>query len=209
MIARPGWHVVVPLKSADVGKSRLGIDADAVRALGVATVLAAAAARRVAEVVVVTADARVAELLSGVPRVRVVHETAARGLRAAIAKGLASIPSGRPRAVLLGDVPALRAADLSVVLAAAGRHPRSYVVDAAGTGTTLVTARPGATWLAAFGRASASRHRALGLHRLPVSIASSVRHDVDTPHQLARARAMAASTIAAVVAGSVIHSGTA
>jgi 2-phospho-L-lactate guanylyltransferase len=209
VIARPGWHVIVPLKSADVGKSRLGIDPAAVRALGVATVLAAAAARGVAELVVVTADKRIAEMLSGMPRVRVVLEHAAHGLRAAIAEGLATVPQGSPRAVLLGDLPALRPGDLSIVLAQAARHPRSYVADAAGTGTTLVTARPGVTWRAAFGRASASRHRALGLHRMPVSIASSVRHDVDTPHQLARARAIAASTISAVVAGSVIHSGTA
>lgn len=199
----------MPLKSADVGKSRLGLDVDAVRALGVATVLAAAAAHRVAQVVVVTADVRMAETLGGVPFVRVVREPAPRGLRAAIASGLATVPAGLPRAVLLGDLPALRPADLSVVLDAAARHPRSYVTDAAGTGSTLVTARAGVRWRAAFGPASASRHRALGLHRQSVSVSSSVRHDVDTLHQLARARAMAASTISAVVAGSVIHSGTA
>lgn len=209
MNARPGWHVVVPLKSADIGKSRLGLGVDGVRALGVATVIAAAAARGVAEVVVVTADDSIVTALAGTHRVRVVLEHNARGLRAAIASGLATVPSGRPRAVLLGDLPALRPADLDDVLAGAAQHPRCFVADAAGTGTTLVTARPSVILRSAFGRGSASRHRALGLRRLDVPLSSSLRHDVDTPRQLERARAMAASTISAVVAGSVIQSGTA
>jgi 2-phospho-L-lactate guanylyltransferase len=188
-----GWHIVVPLKPAASGKSRLGSSERVVRAIGVATVRAAAAAPGVAEVVVVTADPQTADALDRMPRVRVVREHAPRGLRLAIASGLATIPSGTRRAVLLGDLPALRPADLVRALAAAARHPRAFVADAPGTGTTLVTARAGVSWRSAFGRASASRHRALGLVQVPVSLRSSLRHDVDTPRQLARA--IAASTI--------------
>lgn len=186
---RGGWTVVVPLKPATSGKSRLGASESVVRALGVSTVRAAAASAGVTSVVVVTADPTTAADLDGMPRVRVVRELAPRGIRAAISSALATIPAGRRRAVLLGDLPALVPADLSRALVAAASHPRAFVADAAGTGTTLVTARAGVTWRSAFGRGSASRHRALGLHRLPVPRRSSLRHDVDTPAQLARSAA--------------------
>jgi 2-phospho-L-lactate guanylyltransferase len=185
--------IVIPLKPARAGKTRLGTTEKTVRQLGIATVRAAAATPGVREVVVVTADAHTAEILAGMPRVRVVRELAPRGLRLAIASALATVPAGVPRAVLLGDLPGLVPADLSRALAEAARHPRTFVADAAGTGTTLVTAAAGLSWRSAFGRASASRHRALGLLRLPVPLRSSLRHDVDTPRQLAKA--IAASTI--------------
>jgi 2-phospho-L-lactate guanylyltransferase len=184
--------IVIPLKPARAGKSRLGTDEATVRALGVATVRATAVTSGVREVVVVTADSTTADEISGMPRVRVVKELAPRGLRLAIASALATVPAGVPRAALLGDLPGLVPADLARVLAEASRHPRAFVADAAGTGTTLVTAAAGLPWRSAFGRASASRHRALGLRRLAVPLRSSLRHDVDTPRQLARA--IAAST---------------
>lgn len=183
----------MPLKPAASGKSRLGAPEAVVRAIGIATVRAAASAAGVAEVVVVTADPATADALAGMPRVRVVREHAPRGLRLAIASALTTIPSGTRRAVLLGDLPTLRPADLTRALAAAGRHPRAFVADAPGTGTTLVTALPGMVWRSAFGRASASRHRALGLVAVPVPLRSSLRHDVDTPRQLARATAASTS----------------
>lgn len=183
--------LVVPLKPAGAGKSRLGASEDVVRALGLRTVQAAAAAAGVAEVVVVTADAVTADRLAGMPRVRVVREPAPRGLRLAIATALATIPVGGRRAVLLGDLPALVPADLSRALDVADGYARAFVPDASGTGTTLVTAAAGIPWRSAFGRASASRHDRLGLRRLPVPRRSSLRHDVDTPAQLARSSAAA------------------
>lgn len=186
----------MPLKPAATGKSRLGASEAIVRSLGLATVRAASRAAGVHEVVVVTADPVTAEAAVGMPGVRVVREVAPRGIRAAIASALVTVPPGRPRAVLLGDLPGLVPADLAGVLRDAARHPRSYVADAAGTGTTLVTAAAGVAWRAAFGRASASRHRALGLRRIPVPLRSSLRHDVDTPAQLVRlARSSASATI--------------
>jgi 2-phospho-L-lactate guanylyltransferase len=186
---RGEWTIVIPLKPASAGKSRLDTTEQNVRALGRATVRAAAATAGVREVVVVTADSVTAAELAGMPRVRVVRELAPRGIRAAITSALATIPAGAPRAVLLGDLPTLVPADLTRSLADAARHPRSFVADAAGTGTTLVTARGRVAWRSAFGRGSASRHRALGMRRLPVARRSSLRHDVDTPAQLARATA--------------------
>ena len=189
--SRGGWTVVVPLKPASTGKSRLGAAESVVRELGVATVRAASAAAGVTAVVVVTADPATAAALERMPRVRVVREAAPRGIGAAIASGLAIVPLGVRRAVLLGDLPALAPAELSRALASAARHPRGFVADAAGTGTTLVTANARVVWRSAFGRGSASRHRALGLRELRVPRRSSLRHDVDTPAQLARATAAA------------------
>jgi 2-phospho-L-lactate guanylyltransferase len=64
------------------------------------------------------------------------------------------------------------------------------VPDAEGTGSTLVTARPGVAWAAAFGAGSFARHTALGCAPLPVPAASTLRRDVDTAEQLADAAAL-------------------
>ena len=67
-----------------------------------------------------------------------------------------------PRAALLGDLPALRPADLAAALEAAASVDRGVVADAEGTGSTLVTARAGVAWASAFGDGSFARHVALG-----------------------------------------------
>jgi 2-phospho-L-lactate guanylyltransferase len=87
-------------------------------------------------------------------------------------------------AVLLGDLPALQPRELSAALALATRHPLSMVPDAAGTGTTLLTALAGATHVPAFGAGSAAAHRASGYVPLAVAADSGLRTDVDTVHDL-------------------------
>ncbi|WP_313405104.1 NTP transferase domain-containing protein, partial [Aeromicrobium sp.] len=105
------WTVVIPVKPAEVGKSRLdmpGTDRSLLaRAIALDTIEAAA---EVARVIVVTADP-----LIEVAGVQVVVEPAPRGIAAAVTDGLAAAPHGR-RAVLLGDLPALRPADLAEAL---------------------------------------------------------------------------------------------
>jgi 2-phospho-L-lactate/phosphoenolpyruvate guanylyltransferase len=83
---------------------------------------------------------------------------------------------------LLGDLPALRADELALVLTAAGRHERAFVADRDATGTTLLTAAPGVGLEPAFGPASAARHRASGA--IPLNAPASVRTDVDTAADL-------------------------
>lgn len=208
MTATAGWHVVIPVKPATVGKSRLavpGIDRVALaRAIARDTVAAVARAARVAEVVVVTADgpwpdlgARAPEIgretdreaptdpeFAGSPALRFVTESAPSGLDAAVRTGLATLDPGQPRAVLLGDLPALRPSDLDAALALADDMPRGLVADAEGTGSTLVTALPGVGLEPAFGEGSAARHRALGHADLGVQPGSTLRRDVDTLPQL-------------------------
>ncbi len=187
---RDGWSIVVPVKPAALGKTRLtGVsDREALaRALALDTIAAAAATPRVARVIVVTDDAEISRLVEQWPAVDVVAEGDVRGLDAAIALGADEAGQGVPRAALLGDVPALTPHDLDAALALAGRVERGLVPDAEGTGSTLVTARPGAVWVSAFGADSAARHRLLGCADLGVPRDSTLRRDVDTAAQLAQA----------------------
>lgn len=186
-----GWTIIVPVKPAAVGKSRLtdvGTDREALaRAIALDTITAAAAATRVARVIVVTDDARVRTDLRRTRHVEVVAEGDIRGLDAAIALGAAVAGQGTPRAALLGDLPALRPADLDRALELAASVERGLVPDAEATGSTLVTARAGAVWVSAFGEDSAARHRLLGCTDLAIERNSSLRRDVDTAAQLAEA----------------------
>lgn len=192
----PRWVVVVPVKPSARAKSRLDVDgvgrADLARAIALDTLAAATACDLVAQVVVVTDDAALAREAAMIPALRFVPEGDARGLDAAVAAGVAAIdPSGRmPRAALLGDLPALRPADLADALRAAASVPRAVVPDAEGTGSTLVTAGPGTPWESSFGDGSFARHVALGCEPLAIPDASTLRRDVDTADQLDAARVL-------------------
>ncbi len=186
-----GWTIIVPVKPAAVGKSRLidvGTDRESLaRAIALDTITAAAAATRVGRVIVVTDDAGVRAELRRIRDVDVVPEGDIRGLDAAIALGAAAAGQGTPRAALLGDLPALRPADLDRALELAASVERGLVPDAEATGSTLVTARAGAVWVSAFGVDSAARHRLLGCTTLTVERESTLRRDVDTAAQLSAA----------------------
>jgi 2-phospho-L-lactate guanylyltransferase len=187
------WTVVVPVKPAAEGKTRL---TDAVpdrtalaRAIALDTLAAAAAATRVERVIVVTDDPELTTAATRIPKVTAIGEGDERGLDAAIATGMRAAGPA-PRAALLGDLPALRAADLDIALEAAESVERGLVPDAEGSGSTLVTARAGAVWVSGFGEDSAARHRLLGCTDLQILADSTLRYDVDTAEQLAAASAL-------------------
>jgi 2-phospho-L-lactate guanylyltransferase len=90
-------------------------------------------------------------------------------------------------AALVGDLPALRPDELTAALAAAADHPRAFVPDAAGTGTTLLTAAPGVDLHPEFGADSAARH---GRTALPLDAGPGLRQDVDTAADLHAAAAV-------------------
>jgi len=184
------WTVVIPVKPAAHGKSRLtgaGDRAALARAIALDTIEAACA---VCAVVVVTADAEVAAAARALGAT-VVDETAPAGLNAAIAAGVDATGPGH-RAAMLGDLPALRPADLADALRRAAALERTVVADAEGTGSTLVTARAGVPWAAAFGDGSLARHLALGA--VALDAAPSLRRDVDTPAQLEAAARLGLGT---------------
>ncbi|GAA3812626.1 2-phospho-L-lactate guanylyltransferase [Cellulomonas soli] len=190
------WVVVVPVKDAREGKTRLGAALDArervalVRAMALDTVAAAAACTLVARVVVVTADEVVAAEAATLPGVVVVGEPPHAGQRsgldaAALAGASAARASGpAPVAVLLGDVPALQPADLAAALAAAGAHERAVVTDAVGSGTTLLAVGPTTPLDPRFGLGSAHAHQHLGHVALDLPASSTLRQDVDVPDDL-------------------------
>lgn len=190
------WTLVVPLKAAGEAKSRLaawlepGPRRALVRAMLGDTLAAAAAARCVAAIIVVTGDsatARAARRAAGRGMVEVVGEPDPGGLNPAVRAGIDRARLTRPShgvGVLLGDLPALRPADLDGALAQAARHPLGVVPDADGTGTTLLTAAPGVPVDPAFGPGSAQLHLARGHVRLLVASGSGLARDVDVPADL-------------------------
>ncbi|MCI9859058.1 2-phospho-L-lactate guanylyltransferase [Microbacterium proteolyticum] len=189
-----GWTIIVPVKPAAVGKSRLtdvGTDREALaRAIALDTIAAAAAADLVSRVIVVTDDEGVRTEFRRSRIVEVIPEGDIRGLDAAIALGAAVAGQSTARAALLGDLPALLSADLDEALELAASVERGLVPDAETTGSTLVTARAGAVWVSAFGEDSAARHRLLGCTDLAVERDSTLRRDVDTAAQLTQAVAL-------------------
>jgi 2-phospho-L-lactate guanylyltransferase len=183
------WTVVLPLKGGANAKSRLGAPARLATAIALDCLDAVLACDPVGTVVVVTADSRLGELAGAGGALVRPESVPGAGLPAAIRDGLAGI-HGRC-AVLLGDLPALRPADLSTALRLAadrltGELPRPgmvFVPDAEGTGTVLLTALRPADLRPAFGPASAAAHQAAGALRLDVDLAR-LRRDVDTPADL-------------------------
>lgn len=192
------WTLVIPLKPLARAKSRLSDTAgDGVRpglALAFAqdTVSAALACPAVSDVVVVTDDALACRELAALGA-RIVPDTPASGLNAALAHGAATVREMHPRAAvaaLNADLPALRPLELSRVLSAAAEFPRAFLADAAALGTTLLAAAPDQELRPAFGTDSRARHRTSGAQELDLTEVDSVRQDVDTGDDLRAALAL-------------------
>ncbi|HET7399235.1 MAG TPA: 2-phospho-L-lactate guanylyltransferase [Intrasporangium sp.] len=183
--SRP-WWVVVPVKDARVGKSRLaaaaGPDRERLtRAIADDTVRAAASVVGAQRLVLVTADRPLAT--SWAAAGAIVVDDPGRGLNEAISAALGSLALPGPYAALLGDLPALRPADLAAALVAAEQHEQSFVPDADGTGTVL---RCGRSFVPRFGVGSAAAHAADGAARLDLDL-PRLRTDVDDEQSLAAA----------------------
>ncbi|AXI74258.1 MULTISPECIES: 2-phospho-L-lactate guanylyltransferase [Streptomyces] len=192
------WSLVVPLKPLARAKSRLGRAAgESVRprlALAFAqdTVAAALSCARVRDVVVVTDDAAAGAALSALGA-RIVPDSPAAGLNAALAYGARSVRAlapARPVAALNADLPALRPAELARVLDFASAFPRAFLRDAAGIGTTFLSCAGGVELRPAFGGPSAARHLASGAAEIALPGVDSVRRDVDTGEDLRVALAL-------------------
>lgn len=203
--------MIVPVKRLAQAKSRLrdqtGLGAEPSRAheelvlaMVLDTVAAALSSPVVGRVVVISADPEPGEeaALLGAETLPDVPDA---GLNPALAyaaahvrrTGLAGTEPGV--AALTADLPALRESELTEALrqaeqAAGSLGPRvlarSFVADAAGTGTVLLAAPPGAALEPCFGPDSAAAHEASGAIRLSGDW-PSLRRDVDTPADLAEA----------------------
>jgi 2-phospho-L-lactate guanylyltransferase len=183
------WHIVVPVKGGPEAKSRLrapdGVDRLALaRALALDTITVAAATVGPANVVVVSSDHDVVAAVGEIGA-RTLPDPG-RGLDEAVRAGLGALAADQRAAVLLGDVPALRVADLRAALGAADGHDCWFVPDAEGTGTVLLGARAAASARPRFGAGSAARHEAAGHVRLAVGL-DRLRRDVDDEASLGEA----------------------
>ncbi|MCX4819618.1 2-phospho-L-lactate guanylyltransferase [Streptomyces sp. NBC_01142] len=186
------WSLVVPLKPLLLAKSRLAAAADGILrphlALAFAqdTVAAALACPAVRDVAVVTDDPAAAAELAALGA-RIVPDTPAAGLNAALSYGAEAVRAVRPGAAvaaLNADLPALRPEELARVLAGASVFPRAFLTDAAGIGTTLLSAASGMELRPAFGGQSRRRHSASGAAEILLDGVDSVRQDVDTGDDL-------------------------
>lgn len=187
----PAWTVVIPVKRTEIAKSRLAAAYPRhrqalARAFAVDTTAAALRTDGVAEVVVITDDREVAEEVADLGALVVPDEPDA-GLNPALdhAADLAT-RSGHGVAALSADLPALRPDELAAVLRECAVR-RSFVADAAGTGTTLLGAPDGGALDPRFGRDSASAHLVSGAAPVGLDDIDSVRRDVDTAADLAAA----------------------
>ncbi|GGT48735.1 2-phospho-L-lactate guanylyltransferase [Streptomyces purpureus] len=193
-----GWSLVVPLKPLALAKSRLTEAAGArgrprlALAFAQDTVAAALACPEVRDVVLVTDDPVASVALSALGA-RVVPDSPAAGLNAALAHGARAVRESRPGApvaALNADLPALRPSELACVLQAAGQFPRAFLCDAAQIGTTFLSAGPGVELRPAFGGASRARHLSSGAAEIRLTGVDSVRRDVDTGDDLRAALAL-------------------
>ncbi|MEX0426495.1 2-phospho-L-lactate guanylyltransferase [Nocardioides sp. DS6] len=187
--------VLLPVKPPARGKSRLvDLDDEArvalARAFALDTAEACLAAAPVGAVLVVTDDAFFASEVRALG-CAVIPDGVSGDLNGTIVQAAAEARRRWPGLVptaLCGDLPALRPADLAEAVGAVASGTPAYVVDAAGSGTTLYTAAYDA-FRPSFGIDSARLHREGGATPIPGDLAS-LRHDVDTLDDLRAARAL-------------------
>jgi 2-phospho-L-lactate guanylyltransferase len=192
---RNEWTAVIPVKRLGWAKSRLrGAVPDAwhqdlALAMVRDTVTAVLACPDVAQLLVVTDDRAAAAAVTELGA-RAVPDSPGGGLNAAMRFGADVVAglSGR-RAVLAGDLPALRPEELGAALRGARR--RSFVPDAEGSGTVLLTAPAGVALDTHFGVGSAASHAASGARSLAGDW-PGLRHDVDTAADLTTVIALGA-----------------
>jgi 2-phospho-L-lactate/phosphoenolpyruvate guanylyltransferase len=182
------WVAVMPVKRLGAAKSRLrgAVPAARHRDLALAmvrdTATAVLASSVVAELLVVTDDPVAAAAVTALGA-RVVPDRPDAGLNDAMRYGADEVAGlSRYRAVLAGDLPALRPGQLDAALTAA-RPGRGFVADAAGSGTVLLAVAPGEPLNPLFGLGSAAAHAASGARPLEGDW-PGLRQDVDTPADL-------------------------
>jgi 2-phospho-L-lactate guanylyltransferase len=185
----PPWAIIVPVKRFAEAKTRLALPpqprAALALALAIDTMTAAAHAAWVRRLLVVTDETDAADAARALGALVVADEPAA-GLNPALRHGASvAVRDGASAvAALSSDLPALDPADLDATLQRASAYPAAFVADAAGTGTTLLTATAGRQLDPSFGSASRAAHLAAGGYDLSADAGRSLRCDVDTPADL-------------------------
>jgi 2-phospho-L-lactate guanylyltransferase len=198
MSGAPGVGLIIAVKRLTAAKSRLStlFGAEArervVLAMLVDTICAARRADGVSSVTVVTPDPHAAAAARDLGADVIADPTPANHpdpLNNAILAASVPVAVLTPNIVVLqGDLPALKATELSDALSRAAQHPRSFVADRQGTGTAALFSF-GVPLDPRFGADSASRHLDSGAVELAGSW-PGLRCDIDTPDDLAQAQAL-------------------
>jgi len=188
------YVVLVPVKPPAVGKSRLAELGDQERrelaaAIALDTVEACRAAVTVSEVLGITDDAGFAAQLAAIGCVSIpdgISDDLNGTLRLAAAEARRRWPELVPVA-LLGDLPALRPAELDAALTSIEPGEAAYVADADGSGTSLYTAAYD-DFSPRFGGGSAAAHDVVA--RPIAGELPGLRRDVDDLTDLRQAWAL-------------------
>lgn len=183
-----GWQLVVPIKRAEWGKSRLvpppGVTRpELARAMACDALSVAAQVLGGGAVLVVTSDEPMREYAKSLSMATL--SDPGGGLNAAISAGLA-LAQSPALAVLLPDVPALKTHELHRALQRSATHCVALVADHSTSGTCLLTSTEG-TLLPQFGADSARRHQDVLDAALLGVYAPGLRQDVDTAEDLTSA----------------------
>jgi 2-phospho-L-lactate guanylyltransferase len=172
------WCAILPIKGGAKAKSRLGSNAEVAELaneFAERTLAALLACIEVERVVIVTTDETWHNLATD--RVTTVADPGA-GLNAAIC-AVRDVEFGTKLLfVVPGDLPLLNPMELAEVLSMARSHPRAFVRDKNGDGTTLLTALNAIDLVPLYGEGSAAAHLENGAVELEAGL--SVRFDVDT-----------------------------
>jgi 2-phospho-L-lactate guanylyltransferase len=204
----------MPVKRLALAKTRLAEVAGEHRialalAFALDTATAALACESVAALVVVTDEPDALHALTQIGAL-VVADGPDAGLNPALAHGADAAAGAHPGTAIgaiSADLPALRPGELQAALTAAPATGAAFVRDAEGSGTTTLLARRRGDFAPAFGPESAAAHLSGGAVELHGDAFPSLRQDVDTPADWAKALAMGVGSYTAAVAHQLATAG--
>jgi 2-phospho-L-lactate guanylyltransferase len=193
------WTAVIPVKVWARAKTRLDLPDEAridfARAVASDTIETVAASAMIGRVVVVTAEAQVADIAADAPSAVVLREPsqdAPDSLNLAIGlarEWAATHAPASPMVVVPADLAALSTAHLEGALRRLAWFERGHVPDHRGTGTTLCAAARPDLLAPRYGPDSERAHAAAG--SVPIlDVAYEVRLDVDNLDDLTGAASM-------------------
>ncbi len=189
---------VIALKPIEHAKSRLAVPDPLRRRLAWTMALdtLSALSRALPHVLVVSDQpALEARLRHAGIAVEVISESGHVGMNSALSRGARALQAQGFSSVLacVGDLPALRPESVLRILDASQSHPRSFVADASGVGTTMLIAHDVELAPQFQGRSAAAHHASGAVSLSAEAIGSPIgdaHRDVDTEADLAAAIAL-------------------
>ena len=195
MTAGSSTGAVIAIKPMEHAKSRLAVPDPLRRRLAWTMALdtLSALCRALPHVLVVSDQpALEARLRRAGIAVEVISESGHFGINSALSRGALCLQAQGFTSILacVGDLPALRSESVARIVDASRDHPRSFVADASGVGTTMLLAHDVELTPQFQGRSAAAHHASGAVSLVAEAIGSPVadaRCDVDTEADLAAA----------------------